>query len=118
MRTHKVTLDLRLQKHYGKDCVDSFLNEMLPTEIYMKIYFKNEIKRNPNSIPQDYDENADPLSYTVFLIHTGSWSHADTSTAVSANYWWLQEKVSKSTKRCSKCEKLWTHSECAKKKTI
>ena len=42
-------------KHFGEDCVEWFVNEMLEIESYMKTYFKNELEINPDKKPENYD---------------------------------------------------------------
>ena len=44
-------------KYFGEDCVEWFVNEMLEIESYMKTYFKNELEINPDTIPENYNEN-------------------------------------------------------------
>ena len=44
-------------KYFGEDCVEWFINEIMELESYMKIYFKNELKINPNKIPENFDES-------------------------------------------------------------
>ena len=43
-------------KHFGEDCFEWFLNEMLEIESYMKTYFKNELEVNFDTIPENYDQ--------------------------------------------------------------
>ena len=44
-------------KYFGEDCVEWFINEMLEIESHMKTYFKNELEINPDTIPENYDQN-------------------------------------------------------------
>ena len=39
-------------KHFGENCVEWFINEMLEIEGYMKIFFKNEIEINLDKFPK------------------------------------------------------------------
>ena len=64
-------------KIFGKDCVESFVNEMLEKGTFKEEYFKNEIERNSATKAESYDESN----------------------------CWLCEKDFISTKRCSKYEK-------------
>ena len=43
-------------KYFGEDCVEWFINEMLEIESYMKLYFKNELENNFDTIPEKYDQ--------------------------------------------------------------
>ena len=43
-------------KHFGENCVESFIKEMLEIEGYMKNYFKNELEINLDTIPENYDQ--------------------------------------------------------------
>ena len=43
-------------KCFVEDCVEWFINEMLEMESYMKIYFKNELEINLDTIPENYDQ--------------------------------------------------------------
>ena len=45
-------------KYFGEDCVEWFINEMLEIESYMKTYFKNELKINLDTIPENYDQTS------------------------------------------------------------
>ena len=47
----------RYNRYFGEGCVDSFVNEMLAIETYLKNYFKNDTELNPDTIPENYDEN-------------------------------------------------------------
>ena len=44
-------------KYFGDDCVEWFINEMLEIESYMKIYFKNELEINLDTIPENFDQS-------------------------------------------------------------
>ena len=46
----------RYIKHFGEDCVEWFVNEMLEIESYMKTYFKNELEINLDTIPENFDQ--------------------------------------------------------------
>ena len=43
-------------KYFGGDCVEWFIKEMLEVENYMKIYFKNELEINLDTIPEISDQ--------------------------------------------------------------
>ena len=43
-------------KYCGEDCVEWFINEMLEIEGYMKVYFKNELEINLDTISENYDQ--------------------------------------------------------------
>ena len=43
-------------KHFGEDCVEWFMNEMLEIEEYVKSFFKNELEINLDTIPKTYDQ--------------------------------------------------------------
>ena len=44
-------------KHFGEDCVEWFIKEMLEIESYMKTYFKNELEINVDTFPKNFDES-------------------------------------------------------------
>ena len=44
-------------KHFGEDCVEWFINEMLEIECHMKTYFKNELEINLDKVPENFDES-------------------------------------------------------------
>ena len=44
-------------KYLGEACVEWFINEMLEIESYMKMYFKNELEINSDTMPENYNEN-------------------------------------------------------------
>ena len=44
-------------KYFGEDCVEWFIKEMLEIERYTKTYFKNELENNPDTIPENYNQN-------------------------------------------------------------
>ena len=44
-------------KYFGEDSVEWFVNEMLEIESCMKFFFKNELKINLDTIPENYDQN-------------------------------------------------------------
>ena len=43
-------------EYFGEDCVEWFINEMLEIEGYMKLYFKNELEINLDTIPKKFDQ--------------------------------------------------------------
>ena len=43
-------------KYFGEDCVEWFIEEMIEIEAHMKIYFKNELEINLDTIPENYDQ--------------------------------------------------------------
>ena len=45
-----------ISNFFGEDCGEWFINEMLEVEGYMKIYLKNEIEINLDTIPENYDQ--------------------------------------------------------------
>ena len=73
---------------------------MLKVKKHTKIYFKNDIEVNPDTIPESFD--ADIASHADPTVDAGS---AIVGSATK-NKFQFGELDDKTTKRCSKCDKI------------
>ena len=55
-------------KHFGEECVEWFLNEMLEIEGCMKIYFQKEIEIILYTIPEKFDQTTCWLCEKEFTL--------------------------------------------------